>query len=640
MPYEAETIEIETDVLILGGGMAGCGAVVEAAYWAKPLGLSVTWVDKAAVDRSGPVAMGLSALNTYMGLDGKVTQNPRKPERFVEYVTNDQMGLVRQDLVYDVARHVDSTVKLFDKWGLPIWKDENGNYVKSGEWQVMISGESYKVIVAEAAKSAIEALGDKGQLIERVYITHLLKDEKEPDRVCGAVGFSVREDKFYVFKAKAVLCVLGGAVHVFRPRSQGEGFGRSWMAPFLGGSSYALTLLAGGELTQMDVTFVPPRFRDTYGPVGTFFLLFKTPATNAYHEPYVGAYPDELAKWGPYDKATPTPTTLRNYEMLLAIKEGKAPPFWMHTEWVVERFKGEITDTKELRKKLKEWESECWEDFLDMTISAATWWAAHNVDPAEQPSELQLSEPVFIGSHACSVGAWVCGPDDLMPKEYADAFPEQYNLMTTLKGLFTAGCGVGACAHKFSSGSHAQGRIAGKSVVRYAYDHRDYTPNVSEETINKLKEEVYKPLNLYEEYKNYTTQTEINPNYVSPQMFLFRVQKIMGEYAGGWETNYETSDVNLERALWKLNFCREDMDKLAAKNLHELLRAWEARHRYWVAEACVRTRLARKESRWPGYYLKIDYLKLDEEEKKFINLRYDAEKNEWQVIERPMIPIL
>ena len=277
---EFATEVVDTDVLILGGGMSGCGAAVEAAYWAKPLGLKVTLVDKAAIDRSGPVAMGLSAINTYMGMDGKVTMNPRKPERFVEYVTNDQMGLMRQDLVYDVARHVDSSVKHFDKWGLPIWKDEAGNYVKSGEWQVMIAGESYKILVAEAAKSAMASLGDKGQILERVMITHLLKDEKEPDRVAGAVGFSVREDKFYVFKAKVTIALMGGAVHVFRPRSQGEAFGRSWMPPFVTGSVYALVLQAGGELTQMDNTFVPPRFKDSYGPVGTFFLLFKTPATN------------------------------------------------------------------------------------------------------------------------------------------------------------------------------------------------------------------------------------------------------------------------------------------------------------------------------------------------------------------------
>ncbi|OIP61202.1 MAG: adenylyl-sulfate reductase subunit alpha [Nitrospirae bacterium CG2_30_41_42] len=632
---EFTTEVVETDVLILGGGMAGCGAAVEAAYWAKAAGLKVALVEKAAIDRSGPVAMGLSAINTYMGMDGKVTHDSHMPEDFVKYVTNDQMGLTRQDLVYDIARHVDSSVRHFDKWGLPIWKDEKGNFSKSGQWQVTISGESYKIIVAEAAKNAL----GMDNIIERVFITHLLKDEKEPNRVCGAVGFSVREDKFYVFKAKAVLCTLGGAVHVFRPRSQAEGFGRSWMPPFLAGATYALTLQAGGELTQMDVTFVPPRFKDSYGPVGTFFLLFKTPATDAYGGPYVGAYGSETDKWAPYSKAKPCPTPVRNYEMILATKEGKAP-LMMHTEKVVERFQKEITDAKELKKEIKKFESEAWEDFLDMTIAGATNWAAHNIDPCEKPMELQLGDPVFIGSHASSTGAWCCGASDLMPAEYKADFPAQYNCMTTVMGLFTAGCGLGASAHKFSSGSHVSGRIAGKSAVRFANDQKNFKPTVSDDTINKLKGIVLRPLALYEEKCTYTTMPDVNPNYISPHNFLFRIQKIMGEYAGGWETSYGTSDKMLEAGLWKLGFCEEDVEKIAAKNLHELLRAWEAIHRMWVGIACARTRLARKESRWPGYYHKYDYMKLDEGQKHFINVKYDADKKEWKVIERPMIPII
>ena len=631
---EVETEVVESDVLILGGGMAGCGAAVEAAYWAKAAGLKVTLVDKAALDRSGAVAMGLSALNTYMGLDGKVTHDPRTPEQFVTYVTNDQMGLARQDLVYDVARHVDSSVKHFDKWGLPIWKDEAGNYVKSGAWQVMIAGESYKIIVAEAAKNAL----GMDNIYERVFISHLLKDPKDPNRVCGAVGFSVREDKFYVFKAKAVISAMGGAVHVFRPRSQDEALGRSWIAPFNTGTTYALMLLAGAELTQMDVTFVPPRFKDSYGPVGTFFLLFGTPVTNAYDEAYVTTREPDIEKWAPYAKMKPVPTPLRNYQMILDMKEGKGP-LLMHTERVAERIRKETTDPKEQKKELRRYENEAWEDFLDMTISGATNWAAHNIDPLEKPMEISTGEPVFIGSHACSCGAWACGPEDLMPAEYKDDFPSHYNTMTTVMGLFTSGDGVGACAHKFSDGSHVQGRISAKAALKFAYENKDYKPEVPEETIKKLKEEVYRPIALYEEKSTYTVTPDVNPYYLSPRNFMFRLQKIMDEYAGGWSTSYGTSDKMLEYGLWKLEFCEEDMEKMAAKDLHELMRAWENVHRFWVAEACVRTRVARKESRFPGYYHKFDYPDLKEEDKKFINVKYDTEKKEWKVVERPMIPM-
>ena len=144
-----ETVKVETDLLILGGGMASCGAAVEAAHWAKKNNLKVTMVDKAAVDRSGAVAMGLSAINQYVGLK----EGDNTIEDYVNYVKQDLMGVARDDLVASIARHVDGSVHLFEKWGLPIWKAEGGGYVHEGRWQLMINGESYKVIVAEAAKN-------------------------------------------------------------------------------------------------------------------------------------------------------------------------------------------------------------------------------------------------------------------------------------------------------------------------------------------------------------------------------------------------------------------------------------------------------------------------------------------------------
>ncbi|MDD5508813.1 MAG: FAD-binding protein, partial [Bacteroidales bacterium] len=272
-----QTIVVETDLLILGGGMSACGAAFEAAHWAKQNGLRVTLVDKAAMDRSGAVAMGLSAINMYLGLkEGKNSVTD-----YVRYVKSDLMGIVRDDLVANIARHVDSSVHLFEKWGLPIWKDTEGRYVNEGRWQIMISGESYKTIVAEAAKNALHELGEKGSYYERIFVTEPLIKE---GRCVGAAGFSVRENKFYVFHARAVLIAMGGAVHVFRPRSVGEGLGRSWYPPFNSGSSTYFTLRAGAELTCQEVRFIPVRFKNAYGPVGAWFLLFQAQAKNALDE--------------------------------------------------------------------------------------------------------------------------------------------------------------------------------------------------------------------------------------------------------------------------------------------------------------------------------------------------------------------
>ena len=636
MPYEAEVREVETDVLILGGGMSGCGAAVEASYWAKPLGLKVTLVDKAAIDRSGAVAMGLSAINTYLGMSGRASYGQWKPEDFVKYVRTDLMGIIREDLVYDIARHVDSTVHLFEKWGLPIWKDKDGKYVREGPWQVMINGESYKVIVAEAAKSAL----GMDNIYERVMITHLLTDDNDPNRVCGAVGFSVREDVFYVFKAKAVIAAMGGAVHVFRPRSTGEGLGRAWYPPWNAGSTYALMAQVGAELTCMDVRFVPARYKDGYGPVGAWFLLFRSKATNAYGEEYMVTRKAEVEKFQPYGSMQPMPTCLRNHAMLLDMREGKGP-IYMRTPEAIKALAEEIPDEKARKKKFKELESEAWEDFLDMTISQALLWAAMNIDPAQEPSEIMPAEPYFIGSHAGASGAWVCGPSDAMPDEYKDAFPAHYNRMTTVMGLFTCGDGAGASGHKFSSGSFTEGRIAAKAAVRFVRDNKDYTPSVSEDRINQLKEIVYRPLNLFEQYKNATTRPEVNPNYIRPKMFMFRLQKMMCEYCGGAFTYYSTSEKMLTHLLKLLQFLKEDSEKLAAEDLHELMRCWENIHRMWVAEAHARTILARKETRYPGYVYRADYPDLDDENwRKFVNVRYNPQTNEWEIIERPYIQLV
>jgi adenylylsulfate reductase subunit A len=608
-----ETVVVETDLLILGGGMAACGAAVEAAHWAKKNNLKITLVDKASMDRSGAVAMGLSAINQYVDL----TSGNNTIEDYIDYVRNDLMGITREDLVANIARHVDSSVHLFEKWGLPIWKDKDGNYVHEGRWQLMINGESYKIIVAEAAKNALGV----DNIYERVFITEPLMDG---DKCTGAVGFSVRENKFYVFKAKATICSMGGAVGVFKPRSSGEGAGRAWYPPFNSGASAHFTIKAGAEMTCQEVRFIPVRFKDAYGPVGAWFLLFKSRATNALGEAYMQTRADELEKWVPYGKVKPVPANLRNWLMMLDVMEGKGP-IYMQTAEAIQKIAKDAGDEKAAKKKLKELEAEAWEDFLDMTISQAILWAATNIQPEEAPSEIAAAEPYFIGSHSGASGAWVSGPEDLAPAEYFWG----YEQMTTIKGLFAAGDASGASSHKFSSGSHAEGRITGKAAIRYiTKENPSY--NYDESAIEKFKAETFKPFVVFEENKDKSTAEEVNPNYIMPKMYQMRLQKMMDEYAGGVSAQFTTSKHNLERALELIDFLKEDGEKLAARSLHELMRCWESKHRTSQAEAHVHAMLFREETRWPGYYFRSDTPKMDDANwKVFVNGTYNAANNEW-----------
>jgi adenylylsulfate reductase subunit A len=388
-------------------------------------------------------------------------------------------------------------------------------------------------------------------------------------------------------------------------------------------------------MTCQEVRFVPVRFKDAYGPVGAWFLLFKAQATNALGEDYMKTNAAELEKWGPYGQAKPTPANLRNWLMMIDVQKGKGP-IQMRTDEAIRRISEQTPDPKAAAKKLKELEGEAWEDFLDMTIAQALLWASTNVEPEKKPSELMACEPYFIGSHSGASGAWVSGPSDLQNDRTRSDYFWGYANMTTVPGLFAAGDASGASSHKFSSGSFTEGRIAGKAAVDFIIDHGD-APAIPEARLEALKEAILKPFNLFSEFGSTTTDPEINPNYIRPRQFMNRLQKIMDEYAGGVSCQLATSESQLERALELLTLLKEDAPRLAANDLNELMRCWENIHRMFQAEAHVRSVLFREETRWPGYYFRSDKPSLDQENwLAFCNCRYDQSSGEWSMIKRPV----
>jgi adenylylsulfate reductase subunit A len=487
----------------------------------------------------------------------------------------------------------------------------------------MINGESYKTIVAEAAKSAL----GMENIYERVFIVKLILDEKEENRIAGAVGFSVRENKIYIFRAKSIMMACGGAVNIFRPRqSTGEGMGRAWYPIWNAGSTYTMAAQVGAELTMMENRFVPARFKDGAGPVGAWFLLFKAKAMNAQGEDYTIKNKDMLNDYLPYGASKVTPTCLRNHQMLKELKEGRGPIYMDTITAMKNLFESHGND----KKKCRELESEAWEDFLDMCIGQAGQWAGMNIAPEETMSELMPTEPYLLGSHSGCCGIWVSGPEDIAPAEWQWG----YNRMTTVSGLFTAGDGVGASGHKFSSGSYAEGRIAAKAAVRFSLDHKDFSPTITKAP-RELADEIYLPFINYETYKGYSTDPDINPNYIKPKMLMFRLNKLMDEYGGGCGTHYITSKPMLEKALELLAMLKEDAQKIAAKDLHELMRCWENYHRIWTAEIHLRHILFREESRYPGFYYRSDFDLIDDANWKcFVNSKYDAKLGQWSIFKK------
>ena len=607
-------IEDDIDILVAGAGMAGTGAAFEARYWGKDK--KVVIAEKANIDRSGAVAQGLYAINCYMGT--RFGEN--NPEDHVRYARIDLMGMVREDLLFDMARHVDSAVHQFEEWGLPLMRNpKTGTYQREGRWQIMIHGESYKPIVAEAAKKSAD------KVFNRICLTHLLMDESKENRVAGAVGFNVRTGDYHVFKSKTVVCAAGGASNIYKPRSVGEGAGRVWYAPWSSGSAYGLLIGAGAKMTQMENRIVLARFKDGYGPVGAYFLHLKTYTQNGLGEEYE-------SKWWPqlqemvgkeyldpevsHRTHRPIPTCLRNHALISEVNAGRGPIHMVTMEAFQDPHLEEIG----------------WHNFLGMTVGQAVLWAATDLDPKYENPELTTSEPYVMGSHATGCGAWVSGPKDISPDEYYWG----YNRMTTVEGLFGAGDAAGGTPHAFSSGSFTEGRLAAKAACQYIDDGKANGIRVTQAQLDKREEQIYKPMEHYKIYRNEITAGSVNPNYINPRQGLDRLQKLMDEYGGGVTVNYMTNEKLLNIGLKKMKILEEDLEKIGAENIHELLRAWELKHRHLASEAVLQHTLFRKETRWPGYYYRGDFLKVDDQNWHVLTVsRRDPETGEYTMEKAP-----
>jgi adenylylsulfate reductase subunit A len=278
-----------------------------------------------------------------------------------------------------------------------------------------------------------------------------------------------------------------------------------------------------------------------------------------------------------------------------------------------------------------------WENFLGMTIGQAVVWASQNIDPKYINPELTTSEPYVMGSHATCSGAWASGPEDIAPDEYQWG----YNRMMTVDGLFGAGDTIGGAAHKFSSGSFTEGRLAAKAAVKYVNDLRNEKIEVSEKQYQDLKKVIFQPMENYQVGRNEIVAGTVSPSYLLPIHGLQRLEKIMDEYIGGIGSNYMTNEPLLNRGIELLDMLEEDLEHIGAEDYHQLMRTWELKHRALTSLSVAHHTLYRKETRWPGYYYRGDHMKLDDENWHVLTLsRRDPESGEWTMEKAPVYHIV
>ena len=313
----------------------------------------------------------------------------------------------------------------------------------------------------------------------------------------------------------------------------------------------------------------------------------------------------------------PIPTCLRNHAFISEVNAGRGPIHMVTMEAFQDPHLEEIG----------------WHNFLGMTVGQAVLWAATDVDPKYENPELTTSEPYVMGSHATGCGAWCSGPEDISPPEYYWG----YNRMTTVEGLFGAGDAIGGTPHAFSSGSFTEGRLAAKAACKYIDDGKGEGIRVSDKQISDLKKKIFKPLETYKVYSNEVVGGSVNPNFINPRQGLGRLQKLMDEYCGGFGVNYMTNEKLLNIGLKKLKTLEEDMEKIAASDIHELLRAWELHHRVRTSESVFQHTLFRKETRWPGYYYRGDAMKLDDKNWHVLTVSHrDRKTGEYTMAKAPL----
>ena len=347
---------IDTDVLIIGGGTAGCFAGITLG---KKKNLDVLIVEKANIVRSGCLAAGVNAINAY------ITKG-RVPQDYVDYCKKDADGIVREDLLLSMSERLNHVTKVMEDLGLVILKDENGDYVARGNRNIKINGENIKPILADAVKKQ-----DNITVINHLNITDFIVENNE---IKGAYGFDVNDAVFYEINAKAVLVATGGAAGLYRPNNPGFSRHKMWYPPFNTGAGYAMGINAGAEMTTFEMRFIALRCKDTIAPTGTIAQGVPAKQLNSNGEVYENKYG--------------LTTSQRLYGTVTENREGRGPCY---------------LGTKGMSK---EQEEDLYKAYLNMAPSQTLKWLEAAGGPSEENVEIEGTEPYIVGGHTAS-GYWV-----------------------------------------------------------------------------------------------------------------------------------------------------------------------------------------------------------------------------------------
>lgn len=425
---------LETDVLIVGGGLAGNNAAIGALE----KGVKVLMVDKSSIERCGAIAGGVDHFMAYLGTD---TWDRR--ESYLGWAGRIARGAINlkvQNAVF--CRELDSALERMERIGCTL-RQPDGNYYRTASlgqpetYFINFNGKQLKPLLAREAKR----LGVR--TLEKCAISGLLTGN---GKVMGGVGFNIRKGDFYIIKAKAIILATGNTNRLFE-NPTGLPF-NIWQCPANTGAAQTMAYEVGAKLANME--FV----RITVVPRG--FSAAGLNALTGMGGKIVNAAGEEfMSRYHPAGNKAPRYKLVEG--VMKEIYEGRGPVY-------VDCRHLSANDLKHLKKTLG-YDKDTLPDFIEQK----------GIDLAKDPLELMPSEGMQSGPSE------VCGTGIMIDEGTASTVP----------GLFAAGDCTDQmrCVHICTTG----GYLAGKMAAEYAKGCVG-EPKVSSSQIKELKEKTFASL--------------------------------------------------------------------------------------------------------------------------------------------------
>tara|TARA_B100000530_G_scaffold331534_2_gene276408 strand:- start:1163 stop:2893 length:1731 start_codon:yes stop_codon:yes gene_type:complete len=242
---------LETDVLVIGGGVAGCMAAIPALE----AGLSVVVCEKGKVlDHCGSVGCGVDHYLTIM------ESGPEwdTPEFLIKHLPKLTDGIVDMAVASRVIHEMPKVVRKIESFGVNFKDPRFNDYYRlrsfglPGTYHINFDGTEFKKHIGKRVRKL------KGSVLTRTMAVQILVEDGQ---AYGAIVFNFRTGEWTVVRAKAVV-LAAGEVNRISLNASGMAFD-SWHCPYNTGDSQAMAYKAGALLTNMEfveTTITPKGF--------------------------------------------------------------------------------------------------------------------------------------------------------------------------------------------------------------------------------------------------------------------------------------------------------------------------------------------------------------------------------------------